>query len=166
MELVFGLIVLAVLLGLGVVVGGLAERNHLKSLAERERAVADMLVTTTRDLPDAVPGPQPPTLICGQAVVSSDYFKTFVASFKKLFGGELRTYRSIASRARREAVLRVLEESRRLGYNAVANLRCEGSDVSKVTEARQRNPVIMAGVMAYGTAYHARRGGRAGGGET
>ena len=43
------------------------------------------------------------TLVMGEVVIASDYFKTFVASLRNIVGGEVKAYQTMLSRARREA---------------------------------------------------------------
>ena len=149
MEL-FGVSICLIIIGL--ISGSLAERKHLSRLAQREAAMCDMVVTQLRSFPAVVVGNTPPTLLTGEAVIATDYFKSFLASIRKFFGGELRSYQSLLSRARREATLRVLEEARRQGYNAVCNLRYETADVGGNSTDRKAATVA---ILASGTAYHA-----------
>jgi uncharacterized protein YbjQ (UPF0145 family) len=78
--------------------------------------------------------------------------KVFFASLRRFFGGELGSYRSLMERARREAILRLIERARVLGYNALANVRIEGADVGGNAT---RRGLPMVGVIAHATAYHA-----------
>ncbi len=152
MEIFFTLGFSFCLIVLGLVSGSLAERRHFARLVEREAAARDMVVTQLRSFPAAVVGKTPPTLLVGEAVIATDYFKSFLASIRKLFGGELRSYTSLLSRARREATLRILEEARRQGYNAVCNVRYETADVGGNSIDRK---VATVAILASGTAYHA-----------
>jgi uncharacterized protein YbjQ (UPF0145 family) len=135
---------------LGLVVGTAVERAHLRELAAREREFADMLVTDVRSFPQGAQGAAGATVVVGQAVIATDYLKSFLAGLKKLLGGELGSYLSLLDRARREAVLRMLEEARRGGYDAVCNLRLDTADVGGSGIAKG---VVMVALMASGTAY-------------
>ncbi len=151
----FGLPVLFILLGL--VVGTAVERAHLRELAAREREFADMLVTDVRSFPqgaEGAEGAEGATIVVGQAVIATDYLKSFLAGLKKVLGGELGSYLSLLDRARREAVLRMLEEARRGGYDAVCNLRLDTADVGGSGVAKG---VVMVALMASGTAYRRAR---------
>jgi uncharacterized protein YbjQ (UPF0145 family) len=94
-------------------------------------------------------------MLCGEAVISSDYLKTFLGSLRKIFGGELRSYRSLLERARREALQRVIEEAKSMGYNAVCNVRFDSSDIAGAS-GRNRG-MVMVTILASATAYHCRR---------
>ncbi len=139
---------------LALFVGSWIERRHLQGLAQREALLGSMLVTDVRTFPQHLPGTPPPQMIVGEVVIGCDYFKAFLASWKLLFGGRVGSYQRVVDRARREAVLRVLEQARALGYNAVCNLRIESADVGGNT---QQSRMPMSAVIAFGTAYMARQ---------
>ncbi len=145
----FDIISTAVLLVLGYVVGTrIRERRHFASLAAREEEFRDMLATNLK----TVPGPETAArsfLVIGEAVIATDFFKSFVASLKNLVGGELRTYETLLDRARREATLRMLKEARRHGASEVWNIRYH---TSNVLSASRRNAGVSVEVIASGTA--------------
>lgn len=146
-----GLIIAAVLLVIGLGAGRVSERRHLKSLAERELSNVDVLVTDIRTYPGGAASSPHPTLIVSEVVISSDYFKSFVATLRRIVGGELRSFESLMMRARREAVAQLAERARGAGYDAVCNIRIEGIDITGGT-TRQRG-VIVVSIQASGTAY-------------
>ena len=136
-----------VLLVLGFTVGGLVERAHFKRLAVREAALSHMLVTDLRTLPAGC-GP-PCGMVTGEVVIASDYFKTFAAALRKLVGGELRTFETLMERARREAMVRMLEAAHQQGANAVVNVRFATSNIGSM---RRKKAAAMVEMYAYGTA--------------
>jgi uncharacterized protein YbjQ (UPF0145 family) len=149
-ELILGGGVSVVALVMGLLVGTRTERRHLRSLEQRETAYREvMLVTNMRRMPERWEGSRP-TLVQGQAVITSDYFKTFVAGLIKLVGGELETLEPLVDRARREATLRMLDEARRAGCNVVWNLRTDYSTI--VRGMGTRKGIAAAEVLVYGTA--------------
>ena len=137
-----------VLLGLGFTVGGFVERAHFKRLDAREAAMRDMLVTDLKRLPKGVSS-RSCGLVTGEAVIGSDYFKTVVAKLKSLFGGELRTFQTLMTRARREALLRMMERAKQMGANGVINIRFETSNIGAM---RGKKASAMVEMYAYGTA--------------
>lgn len=139
-----------VLIGLGWFVGGYQERRHLKELACREAGFSGMLVTQLKTCPGAVSGPVAPSLVIGEVVIATDYLKSIFATVRKLVGGEVRSYQSLLDRARREALLRMMQEARGLGFNAVCNVRFEMADVGGNTTQKKIATVAM---LASGTAY-------------
>jgi len=129
MALLINLAIFVGLLVLGFAVGGYRERAHLASLDRREAEMADIVVVNLASVPAgfyATAG----TMVAGNVVVGSDYFKGFLAKFRAFFGGEVRSYAILVERARREARLRMLSEARSHGHNLVINVRFEWSDVT------------------------------------
>lgn len=147
--LVVGLGLTAVLLVVGFVAGSIAESRHYESIRQREQTLSKLPTLNFETLP---PGWQVErsTLVSGSAVVSLDYFKRFLAGLRGLIGGRVRSYESLLDRARRESILRMKEEARAKGYNAVLNVRLE---TSRIAAGRQDGKGT-AGVeiLAYGTA--------------
>ncbi len=137
------------LLLLGFGIGATTERRHLSSLKRREEALADMLVTDLKRFPGGADASAGVLMVSGEAAIATDYFKTFLAGLRKMVGGELRSYQSLMLRARREAVLRMLEEAHGQGYDAVCNVRLNTSNISGIS--RKRPPVVE--MLATGTAY-------------
>lgn len=137
-----------VLLILGFSIGTVVERAHFKRLAAREAALGDMLVTNLRRPPVGV-DVRTFGLVVGEVVIASDYFKTFTAALRKLIGGELHTFESLMVRARREALLRMLESAKSMGANTVANVRFATSNIGSVGRKRA---AAMVEMYAYGTA--------------
>lgn len=140
------------LISLGWAVGSWAERRHLASLAEREQQNGAFLVTQLKTFPAFDPGGPVPQLIVAEAVIATDYFKSFMATIRRLFGGELRSYQSLLDRARRESTQRIIEHARGLGYNAICNLRMETADVGGNNSTRKG--AVMVAILASATAYN------------
>lgn len=157
MELLFSLAVFLFLLGLGWFVGRSREQRHLQDLERREAELRDMFVTQIKTFPRCVMGERPPRMIVGEAVIGADYLKTFLGGLRNIFGGEIRSYESMLNRSRREATLRILEQARREGYNAVCNLRLQTADIGGNASGAGGNTrgMIIATILASGTAYHA-----------
>lgn len=144
-------IVFVVLIGLGFFVGGSRERSHYKNLASRNEQLADVVITDIKTLPTGyrARGGQ---LVMGEAVIASDYLKTFLLGIRNIFGGEAHSVAKLVERAREEARLRMLEEARALGSDLVINVRFETSSVAELTGNRG---VPSAEVFCYGTAVFA-----------
>ena len=99
-----------------------------------------MIITQLKSYPGFVPGEKPPTLLVGEAIIATDYLKSFLAKIRNLFGGEIKSYQTLLIRARREATLRILEEAKRQGYNAICNLRMQTADVGGTTGTSKKPP--------------------------
>ncbi|MBX3385871.1 MAG: heavy metal-binding domain-containing protein [Phycisphaeraceae bacterium] len=160
-QLVFTVGVGGALLAIGLLAGRWAERRHLASLAQREEELRAMLLTDVRGFPVAAhPGQSvDPSgharLVTGEAVISSDYFKTFVSALRKIVGGEMKNYQGLLDRARREATVRMLSEARAAGFDSVCNVRYAGYDITSGISGGKK-PVVSVAVQAIGTAYRRR----------
>ncbi|MBL8317250.1 MAG: heavy metal-binding domain-containing protein [Burkholderiaceae bacterium] len=138
------------LLAVGYFVGRLLERRHYASIRRRERELRSVVAITTRFVPEGVTA-QGATLVSGGVVVSSDYFKTFVAGFRNLVGGRFRGFESLLERARREAILRMKQQAREHGSSLVIGVRIHTTRV-----AGSQTPSVE--VIAFGTALDTRGG--------
>ncbi|PSN17834.1 hypothetical protein C7271_15670 [filamentous cyanobacterium CCP5] len=106
------LIIMAVLLGLGFFVGGHLERQHWASIRLRESQTHDLIVSNIGRLPP--PNATEARMVIGSVVVSSDFFKTFIGGWNQVFGGRIGVFEGLLKRARREAILRMKADARRL----------------------------------------------------
>ncbi len=138
------LVIPVVLLAVGFFAGRLLERNHFASIRKREREHQNIIALTTRFAPEGVVV-QSAQLVSGSVVVSSDYFKSFVAGFRTLVGGRFKGFESLLERARREALLRLKDEAKAQGSTLVLGVRFHTTKVAGST-----TPSVE--VMAYGTA--------------
>ena len=135
------------LLLIGVFFGTRAQKKHIANLNIREAAMAHMIVTNLKTLPATG---QPPVLVTGSVVIAFDYFRRFIAGFVMLVGGRITMYEDMLDRARREALLRLLEQAHAAGSREVHNVRFEFSRVGS-----SENGVNIGGgaeFLAYGTA--------------
>jgi len=131
----------------GLIIGKTLEMRHFRRLNEREDAYKDMVVTNLKTIPRQFENSQP-FLVMGSAVIATDYFKVFVAGLRTLFGGEMKSYMTLMERARREAVLRMLEQAREQGARVVWNVRYE----TTCTGGQQKKKPGGVEILAYGTA--------------
>ena len=144
------IIVLIVLLALGYLFGQHAEKKHFKSIIARENASLKLPVVTMKTPPAIRQHELTAELVTGNAVISIDFFKKFVASLKMLFGGKVTQYESLLDRARREALLRMKEQAELKNAFVVMNTRVETASISK--NSKRRNSIGAVEVLAYGTA--------------
>ncbi|MEM9082459.1 MAG: heavy metal-binding domain-containing protein [Planctomycetota bacterium] len=146
---IIGLAITAGILFTGLFAGRILERRHVRLLREHEEQFRWMHTSNVRAIPSRAKDPQ---MVVGHVVISTDYFKTFIARLKKLIGGELGTYQTLLMRARREALKRVQEEAAERGLNSVANVRIEYAAVGGMGSGNQKG-VISVAVLASGTGY-------------
>jgi uncharacterized protein YbjQ (UPF0145 family) len=147
-----GLLDLALFLGLlsvGLFFGRAAERRHFRELARREAELREILVFNERR-PPADRGFRSGALVVGSVVIAEDYFKRVAAGLRSFFGGRLGVYESLMDRGRREAIVRMKQEARRIGATMVFNVRLETSSLSE--DRGRGSPMFSAEFIAYGTA--------------
>lgn len=156
MEANFELISLIMNIGLPIFIlllayfiGSFIEKKHFKNLRERETENRAYPVVSFDTMPEDWRVSRS-DLVSGSIVVSLDYFKRVIAGLRGLIGGRVKTYEPLLDRARREAILRMTEDAKSQGYDAVFNVRLE---TSRLANARG-NGIGIAGVemLAFGTA--------------
>jgi uncharacterized protein YbjQ (UPF0145 family) len=134
--------------------GTVIERKHLRSLEERERALR--IGVSNLDPEIRLAGPiESCVFVDGQAVIAADRFKVALGTLVSVFGGEIRTLTRVMARARREAIVRMLERAEAIGADHVWNVRIETSNIGRGEEGRRGG--TMAEIHAYGTAIRMRR---------
>ncbi len=136
----------------GLIIGRTVEKRHIRRLDEFEEEHQDFLVTQLKSFPMSVYSGQPSSLVVAEVVIASDYLKSWFAQWRNLFGGEVRSFQTLQTRAKREAVLRLTQSAIDQGFNAICNVRIESADVGGGTGG---NKTPMAAVIATATAYHA-----------
>ncbi len=150
MGLIVPLAIMGVLLAIGFVFGRAAEKRHLAQLFRRERAHQHILATQVKSFVAPELDGKAPTLFIAECVVASDYLKNFLAKFRNILGGEVRSYDILISRARREAIVRLKEQAARDGYNALCNVRLSTASIGATSGKRA---AVMAPILASATAY-------------
>ena len=149
MDGIIQIVFFLVLLAIGVFAGRANERKHYRELEEAEEDLRDIAVSNGR-----VPGEAGTfsggKLVVGSVVIAEDFFKRVASSLKSLVGGNLRSYETLLERGRREAIVRMKREARRLGATHVVNVRLETASLSEDWSGRR--PVFSAEFIAYGTA--------------
>ena len=131
----------------GGLIGRYNENKHFADIARREAEMADIVLSDLRTAPAGLAA-QRSELVTGSMVVAADYFKSFASRLKTLIGGEMRSLQRMQERARREAVLRMTEEARKLGAKAVTNVRINTSTIA----GKRQGSCAGVEVIASGTA--------------
>ncbi|RLG74293.1 MAG: hypothetical protein DRO23_07220 [Thermoprotei archaeon] len=100
-----------------------------------------VIVTTTSEIPGykivKVLG-----VVSGSTVRAKHIGKDIVAALRHIVGGELKEYTEMLREAREQALKRMIEEAKKLGANAVVNVRFMTSAIASGA----------AEILAYGTA--------------
>jgi uncharacterized protein YbjQ (UPF0145 family) len=149
MDGIIQMVLFLVLLAVGVFAGRANERKHYRELQKAEDDLRDIAVSN-----GSAPGEAGTftggKLVVGSVVIAEDFFKRVTASLKSLVGGNLRGYETLLERGRREAIVRMKLEARRLGATHVVNVRLETASLSEDWSGRQ--PMFSAEFIAYGAA--------------
>lgn len=69
-------------------------------------------------------------LVSGSTVRAKNAIKDFGAGLKNMVGGELKSYTELLTEARKEAAARMEEQARKMGANAVVNVRFATSSIT------------------------------------
>jgi len=130
-------------------IGSRIEKTHFASIREREADAHGFPVVSFDTMPKDwnVNSAQ---LVSGSVVISLDYFKRVIAGLRSLIGGRIKTYEPLLDRARREALLRMTEEARSQGYDAIFNVRLETSRLANSTRGGKGTAGVE--MLAFGTA--------------
>ncbi|MFH2059791.1 MAG: heavy metal-binding domain-containing protein [Pseudomonadota bacterium] len=142
------LIIFAVLLSLGYFFGRHAENKHYTSIIKREEYWLKIPTFSSKYVLEDDRKINYCHLVNGSMVVSVDYFKRILAKLRNFVGGNVVSYETLIDRARREAVLRMIESCPEA--DQVINLRLETSSITK-GNGKQIGSVE---VLAYGTAIY------------
>ncbi|MEE8307175.1 MAG: heavy metal-binding domain-containing protein [Gammaproteobacteria bacterium] len=129
-------------------IGSWLERRHYKDIQERENQLRDFPAITFATIPETW-HVESARLAQGSVVVSVDYFKRVVAGLRAIFGGRIKTYEPLLDRARREAMLRMIEDAKRDGCDAVINIRLETSRLASSRKGGKGTAGVE--MLAYGT---------------
>lgn len=147
------LIIVIVLIGLGYVVGSIAEKRHYRSIISREAQLLHIPTVSVKNMIEGGVDIIDARMVQGSVVISIDHFKRILASLRNIFGGNVTAYESLVDRARREAILRMKEKSP--NADIVLNTRIETSTIGRSANSRKSIGSIEA--MAYGTAVSYRK---------
>lgn len=149
MEMILNFGLPLILLLFAYFIGTWVERRHFRSIRKRESENVEFPVVSFDTMPkDWSAGSS--TLVSGSVVVSLDYFKRVIAGLRAIVGGRIKTYEPLLDRARREAMLRMIESARLDGYDAIFNVRLETSRLANSSGEGKRTAGVE--MLAYGTA--------------
>ena len=130
-------------------IGSHIEKKHFRSIQKREAEAHGFPVVSFDTMP-AEWSAKRSDMVTGSVVISLDYFKRVIAGLRGLIGGRIKTYEPLLDRARREAILRMIEDARSQGYDAVFNVRLETSRLA--SGSRDGKGIAGVEMLAFGTA--------------
>lgn len=143
----FDLIVLVVLLVVSYFTGTRIEKKHFESIRLREKNLLRLPRISQTKQPAS--SARDIRMVSGSAVIAADFFRYYLSSLISLFGGNIGVMESLLDRARREAVLRMLESCSDADY--ISGVRYETSALNE--ESGQRS-LPKVEVLVYGTAIY------------
>jgi uncharacterized protein YbjQ (UPF0145 family) len=143
------ILIFLALIAVGYVAGTIAEKNHYASIKRREEHMRAQPVVSFEEMETpANMRVKKSRLVTGSAVISTDYFKRFLASLRFLVGGRVKSYESLLDRARREAIIRMKRKAG--GAEIILGLRIETSNIGSTRGNNKGLTSVEA--FAYGTA--------------
>jgi len=145
------LLIFIIILSATYVIGTtIIEKNHYADIKKRENKLLKLPAITAKNAINKNQKIKSCELVCGNVVVSIDYFKRFLGGLKNIFGGQIHSYEPILDRARREAILRMKESAP--SADIIINMRIERSNVGG--SSKDKNSIGCSEVLAYGTAIY------------
>jgi len=141
------LVIFLTLLALGYGFGRYTELQHYKSIIKREKKLNSLPAIAIKT-PPLSNVHSDSCLVCGNVVISVDYFKRFISVLRNLVGGRITSYETLLDRARREAILRMKQQAYDMGAKYVFNIKLETASIYK----GRRRQIGSVEVLAYGTA--------------
>ena len=142
------LIIVIACLVLCYITGSRIEKNHYKKIKARELALYKSPYLTFGKAFAKSNKVKKAFLVSTSVVLGCDYFKSFLAGLKNIFGGNVSAYESVLDRGRREALLRIRELAYARKANAVINVKIETIMLDPL--GTTKNPKVC--ITAYGTA--------------
>ncbi|MFC1813182.1 YbjQ family protein [Thermodesulfobacteriota bacterium] len=140
-------IILISLIAIGYFGGTWAEKQHYRSIEQREKTYLHLPAITVKNVDVDDAKVQQAKLVYGSVVISIDYFKRILAGLRNIFGGTVKSYETLVDRARREALLRMKEMAPDSAM--IVNVRIETSTIGK--NAHKKGVGCLEAI-AYGTA--------------
>ena len=142
----FGFPALALLVA--CLLGSHFEKKHFASILHREALHRSFPVVSFDTLPEGWHAISS-QLVAGSVVVSADYFTRFIARPRAFFGGRIKSYEPLLDRARREALLGMIESAQVQGYDAIFSVRLE---TARLANGRGAQGTAGVEMLAFGTA--------------
>ena len=136
-----------VILFIAIISSILIRRAREKYLVRKEKELAYLTSCNLKKIPEDWDC-RDAALVCGSVVIANNMFRTFLAGFRNIFGGEVKSYRVLLDHARRIATVRMLEEAKAKDANYVWNVRIETSTM----QGKQQNACGGIEIVVYGTA--------------
>lgn len=143
------LLYIFIVLTITYITGSIIEKNHYRKIQQREIALFRQPCISFGSKGWSINKKiKKVELVTGECVISGDYFKSFIAGLKSIFGGRLTSLESVIDRGRREAIIRMREKAR--FASCIVNTRIESVILNDIYDSK--NAVPQCAIIAYGTA--------------
>ena len=142
------ILLLIILFTIYYITGKTIEKNHYKSIRNREiTLIKKPYLTYGNKILDNKEILNMEVISSG-VVIGCDNFSTLCANLKTIFGGNVPTFEAALDRGRREALLRIREKAVQMGANLLINVKYETVNLNPIEYSK--NPMVS--ITAYGTA--------------
>ena len=157
MELILSVLIIAILvivvLGLVplyIILGIRIENKMLRQIEIDEKELEHIKVIDVKNVPDDYLQRGCKTqMVCGSITIAGNYVRNFFASWKNIFGGEIKSYSTLLSIARRSAMIRMKKEAAALNADCIINIKCS---TANIMNSDQQQTGTSIEVLFYGTA--------------
>jgi len=126
---------------IGGIWGRIGQQRHFSHMDKAEESLSDIVLFNSK--PKNIMAAQQAILVQGNVVMSIDYFRFFLGSWRNMLGGKVSTFQINLERGRREAIIRMRQAAKDLGADCVYNIKVESMAVGTGRGVE---------VLAYGTA--------------
>lgn len=128
------------------------DARHEASLAEREPELAVIPVMSLRRAPADGASYRTLGLCAGNVVIGINAIRLVMTALRMFVGGECRSASAVFRQGRREALVRLRREARKMGATHVINVRFETASVMSSSQGGGKNSGGALEFLAYGTA--------------
>ncbi len=122
MDTILNLLIFGFCIGGGYFFGSWIEKQHYRSIRDREKSFLRLPAVTSKNLLEDRPV-EKSIMVYGSVSLAIDAFKMLLSGLRSILGGRLSSTESILDRARREAILRLKEQAP--DSDIILNLRLE-----------------------------------------
>lgn len=126
---------------IGGIWGRIGQQRHFSQMDKAEESLSDIMLFNSK--PKNILDAREATLVQGNVVMSIDYFRFFLGSWRNMLGGKVSTFQINLERGRREAIIRMRQMAKDMGADCVYNIKVESMAVGAGRGVE---------VLAYGTA--------------
>jgi len=102
---------------IGGIWGRIGQQRHFKHMDKAEESLSDIILFNSK--PKNLVNAQQAIFVQGNVVMSIDYFRFFLGSWRNMLGGKVSTFQINLERGRREAIIRMRQMAEGADENRV-----------------------------------------------